>query len=148
MYYLQNKVAKVQYLIILVETREANMFNPDSVSLTENDIDMNVGKRIELRRKLLKMTQKDLAQKIGVTFQQLQKYEQGFNRVSASRLWLISQALGTDINFFFEGVPSAKNIDTDIMQQQKSMELIMSYSKIKNPKVADIIFHLLQEMGH
>ena len=124
------------------------MFNPDSVSLTENNIDMSVGKRIELRRKLLKMTQKDLAQKIGVTFQQLQKYEQGFNRVSASRLWLISQALGTDINFFFEGVPSVKNIDTDIMQQQKSMELIMSYSKIKNPKVADIIFRLLQEMGH
>ena len=124
------------------------MFNQDTISLTENDVDVSVGKRIELRRKLLKMTQKGLAQKIGVTFQQLQKYEQGFNRVSASRLWLISQALGTDINFFFESVPSAKNLDTDIMQQQKTIELIMAYSKIKNSKIADIIFHLLQEMGH
>ena len=94
------------------------------------------------------MTQKDLSKKIGVTFQQLQKYEQGFNRVSASRLWLISQALGTDINFFFEGLQSETFGGDDVMQQQKTLELIMAYSKIKNAKVADIVFNLLQEMGH
>lgn len=114
----------------------------------ENKIDVHVGERIEIRRKLLKMTQKDLSHKIGVTFQQLQKYEQGFNRVSASRLWLISQALGTDINFFFEGLPSETFGGDDVMQQQKTLELIMAYSKIKNAKVADIVFNLLQEMGH
>ena len=114
----------------------------------ENKIDVHVGERIEIRRKLLKMTQKDLSKKIGVTFQQLQKYEQGFNRVSASRLWLISQALGTDINFFFEGLQSETFGGDDVMQQQKTLELIMAYSKIKNAKVADIVFNLLQEMGH
>lgn len=117
-----------------------------SVNMTENDIDVKVGKRIELRRKLLKMTQKDLSKKIGVTFQQLQKYEQGFNRVSASRLWLISQALGTDINFFFADVPSRTFEENDVMLQQKSLELIMAYSKIKNAKVADIVFNLMQEI--
>jgi len=117
-----------------------------SVNMTENDIDVKVGKRIELRRKLLKMTQKDLSKKIGVTFQQLQKYEQGFNRVSASRLWLISQALGTDINFFFMDVPSRTFEENDVMLQQKSLELIMAYSKIKNAKVADIVFNLMQEI--
>lgn len=114
----------------------------------ENKIDVHVGERIEIRRKLLRMTQKDLSKKIGVTFQQLQKYEQGFNRVSASRLWLISQALGTDINFFFEGLQSETFGGDDVMQQQKTLELIMAYSKIKNAKVADIVFNLLQEMGH
>lgn len=114
----------------------------------ENKIDVHVGERIEIRRKLLKMTQKDLSKKIGVTFQQLQKYEQGFNRVSASRLWLISQALGTDINFFFEGLQSETFGGDDVMQQQKTLELIMAYAKIKNAKVADIVFNLLQEMGH
>ena len=92
----------------------------------ENKIDVHVGERIEIRRKLLKMTQKDLSKKIGVTFQQLQKYEQGFNRVSASRLWLISQALGTDINFFFEGLQSETFGGDDVMQQQKTLELIMA----------------------
>ena len=108
----------------------------------ENKIDVHVGERIEIRRKLLKMTQKDLSKKIGVTFQQ------GFNRVSASRLWLISQELGTDINFFFEGLQSETFGGDDVMQQQKTLELIMAYSKIKNAKVADIVFSLLQEMGH
>ena len=80
-------------------------------------------------------------------FQQLQKYEQGFNRVSASRLWLISQALGTDVNFFFADIPSVLYDGEDVMQQQKTLELVMAYSKIKNEKIADTIFNLLQEVG-
>lgn len=120
----------------------------ENIKISENEIDVTVGKRIETRRKLLKMTQKELSKKIGVTFQQLQKYEQGFNRVSASRLWLISQALGTDINFFFDGIPSATFGVDDVMRSQKTLELIMAYSKIKNAKVADIVFNLLQEMVH
>lgn len=117
--------------------------------LSENDIDTSVGKRIEIRRKLMKMTQRDLACKIGVTFQQLQKYEQGANRVSASRLWLISRALNTDINFFFEDVYSicVSDNDKDILHKRKTLELLVAYSKIKNTKIADIIFNLLQEMG-
>lgn len=120
----------------------------ENIKMSENEIDVTVGKRIETRRKLLKMTQKDLSKKIGVTFQQLQKYEQGFNRVSASRLWLISQALGTDVNFFFDGIPSTTFVGDDVMNRQKTLELIMAYSKIKNAKVADIVFNLLQEMVH
>ena len=116
--------------------------------MSENDIDTSVGKRIEIRRKLMKMTQRDLACKIGVTFQQLQKYEQGANRVSASRLWLISRALNTDINFFFDDVYSVCVNNEDLLQKQKTLDLLLAYSKIKNTKVADIIFNLLQEIVH
>ena len=130
----------------LERNKLANYLANNKDNMSENDIDTSVGKRIEIRRKLMKMTQRDLACKIGVTFQQLQKYEQGANRVSASRLWLISRALNTDINFFFADIPSKGFDEKDIMLQQKSLELLMAYSKIKNAKIADIVFNLMQEM--
>ena len=71
-------------------------------------VDFLVGSAIRARRKELGMTQQQLAEKIGVSFQQLQKYEKAFNRVSASKLWEISSALAVPPNYFFEGVPSVK----------------------------------------
>lgn len=65
-------------------------------------IDVHVGERIRLRRTVLRLTQQDLAQSIGISFQQLQKYERGTNRVSASRLFDISTQLGVPISFFFD----------------------------------------------
>ncbi|WP_406736594.1 helix-turn-helix domain-containing protein [Thioclava sp. GXIMD4215] len=74
-------------------------------------VDLRVGRQIRRQRWLLGMTQRQLADQIGVRFQQVQKYETGANRVSASRLWMMSQALGLDIHRFFE--PGAAEDDSD-----------------------------------
>jgi len=70
--------------------------------------DKHVGKRARMRRLLLEMTQEQLAGQLGLTFQQLQKYEKGLNRVSASRLLEMSRALRVPIQFFFDGLPAKK----------------------------------------
>lgn len=67
-----------------------------------NAVDVHVGQRIRLRRTLLGMSQEQLAEKLDITFQQVQKYERGANRVSASRLWDLSQILDTEIGYFFD----------------------------------------------
>lgn len=71
-------------------------------------VDVHVGKRIRHRRWLLGMTQQQLAEQVGIKFQQIQKYETGANRVSASRLWDISDRLGVPVSFFFEGLAAAQ----------------------------------------
>jgi transcriptional regulator with XRE-family HTH domain len=68
------------------------------------DIDIIIGKRLRLRRIQLGLSQHDVASVVGVRFQQIQKYECGSNRIAASRLWLMSQALDTSVSFFFEGL--------------------------------------------
>ena len=71
-------------------------------------VDVHVGKRIRRRRWLVGMTQQQLAQDVGIKFQQIQKYETGANRVSASRLWDISETLEVPVSFFFEGLERAQ----------------------------------------
>ena len=67
-------------------------------------VDVHVGKRVRHRRWLIGMTQQQLAQQVGIKFQQIQKYETGANRISASRLWDIAEALDVPVSFFFEGL--------------------------------------------
>ncbi|MGB3456270.1 MAG: helix-turn-helix domain-containing protein [Litorimonas sp.] len=69
-----------------------------------NPVDVHVGARIRLRRQVMKMSQEKLGDQLGVTFQQVQKYERGTNRVGASRLWRLSQVLDVPVGFFFEGM--------------------------------------------
>lgn len=107
-------------------------------------IDKAVGLRINVRRRLLKITQKELASQIGVTFQQLQKYEQGINRISASRLWQISRILKTDVNFFFDDAMSDRINDSVL--DNESLRFLSAYMKIKNPKISRLLFNLLQEV--
>lgn len=118
---------------------------------TEKDpdpIDIHVGSRMQLRRTLMGMTQEQLAKAIGVSFQQVQKYERGLNRLSASRLFDVCQALGVSITYFFEDVPEdllrtrKRNTDVsepaalggrgrraggDLMAKTESLELVRSY---------------------
>ena len=70
-----------------------------------NYIDVHVGTRIRMRRQLINMSQERLGELLGTTFQQVQKYEKGANRISASRLFYAAKTLGVPINFFYEGLP-------------------------------------------
>ena len=100
-------------------------------------VDVHVGKRIRQRRWLTGMTQQQLAQKVGIKFQQIQKYETGANRVSASRLWDIADALEVQVSFFFEGIEAAEEaqetsakVPADIMGDKEALDLVRSYYSI------------------
>jgi len=101
-------------------------------------VDVHVGKRIRQRRWLIGMTQQKLAELVGIKFQQIQKYETGANRVSASRLWDIGEAMGVPVAFFFEGIkdeaPREENAvgDTprDMLSDKEAMDLVRTYYAI------------------
>ncbi|WP_208347546.1 helix-turn-helix domain-containing protein [Pseudaestuariivita rosea] len=103
----------------------------------KHPVDVHVGKRIRHRRWMVGMTQQQLAEKVGIKFQQIQKYETGMNRVSASRLWDISDALGVEVSFFFEGLSDIQdenrtdsNVPSDILADKEALELVRSYYAI------------------
>ena len=77
------------------------------------EVDLHVGARIRMRRRSLGLTQQQLAEQLGLTFQQVQKYERGANRVSASKLYEISRALQTPVSYFFEGLADRGSTDAD-----------------------------------
>ncbi|PIE12314.1 MAG: transcriptional regulator [Rhodobacterales bacterium] len=99
-------------------------------------VDVHVGKRIRHRRWLVGMTQQQLAQQVGIKFQQIQKYETGANRVSASRLWDISEALDVPVSFFFEGLEAEAgdertgSVPVDLMGDKEALDLVRSYYSI------------------
>ena len=99
----------------------------------KHPVDAHVGKRIRHRRWMVGMTQQQLAEKVGIKFQQIQKYETGMNRVSASRLWDVADALGVQICFFFEGLSDdqpAQTAQGDILADKEALELVRSYYAI------------------
>jgi len=96
----------------------------------KHSVDAHVGKRIRHQRWMVAMTQQQLAEKVGIKFQQVQKYETGMNRVSASRLWDIAEALGVTISFFFEGLDGQKPVAADLMADKEAAELVRSYFAI------------------
>ncbi len=104
-------------------------------------VDVHVGKRIRHRRWLVGMTQQQLAEKVGIKFQQIQKYETGANRVSASRLWDIADSLDVPVSFFFEGLDAgevahddladkAEKVPADLLGDKEALELVRSYYSI------------------
>ncbi len=103
----------------------------------KHPVDIHVGKRIRHRRWMVGMTQQQLAEQVGIKFQQIQKYETGTNRVSASRLWDIAEALSVPVGFFFEGLDEDQ-VDTahddsvpgDILADKEALELVKSYYAI------------------
>ncbi|MDZ4134042.1 MAG: helix-turn-helix transcriptional regulator [Paracoccaceae bacterium] len=100
----------------------------------KHPVDAHVGKRIRHRRWMVGMTQQQLADRVGIKFQQIQKYETGMNRVSASRLWDIADTLGVEIKFFFEGIDDAREAagaaEGDIMADKEALELVRTYYAI------------------
>jgi transcriptional regulator with XRE-family HTH domain len=130
-------------------------------------IDVHVGSRIRLRRTLLGMSQERLGEALGLTFQQVQKYERGVNRVGASRLFDLSRVLDVPISFFFDdmpdalstsyGAPSSKRMagfaDTqegfsdDTLNRRETLELVRAYYRITDPSVRKRVFELIKSMG-
>ncbi|WP_111430968.1 helix-turn-helix transcriptional regulator [Rhodobacteraceae bacterium DSL-40] len=108
----------------------------------KHPVDVHVGKRVRHRRWMVGMTQQQLGDIVGIKFQQIQKYETGMNRISASRLWDIAQALDVSISFFFEGFEGAEEGQEtaapasseaqrgDLLADKEALELVRSYYAI------------------
>ena len=99
-----------------------------------HNVDVHVGQRIRQRRWMVGFTQQGLADRVGIKFQQIQKYETGTNRVSSSRLWDIADVLGVSVGFFFDGLAGQAQ-DTgeargDILTDKEAMELVRAYYAI------------------
>ena len=135
-----------------------------------NPIDVHVGNRIRLRRTLLGLSQEKLAGLLGLTFQQVQKYERGMNRVGASRLWDIGKVLEVPVSFFYEDMdPNVANqsprmfslpnatpeclaeeeteFESDPMNRKETIELVKAYYKIPNREAAKHMFDLIVAMS-
>lgn len=137
-----------------------------------NPIDVHVGNRLRLRRTLLGLSQERLGAALGLTFQQIQKYEKGMNRVGASRLWDISKVLGVSISFFFEDMDEdvasqsprminlgeeasvlqlaeeQQDLDDDPLSKEETLILVRDFYLIQDRSVAENIKTLISSLAH
>lgn len=130
-----------------------------------NPVDVHVGRRMRLRRTMLSYSQQFVARQLGLTFQQVQKYEKGANRIGASRLWDISKVLQVSMDFFFEdmdeetqkqspmelcapdsGLP-IKELAEDPLSKKETLQLVNAYYKIHNRKLAQTILEVITMMS-
>ena len=124
---------------------------------TPHSVDVLVGQRLRLRRKLSGLSQTELGEKIGVTFQQLQKYESGANRISASRLFDLSRVLDVPVSYFFdemtENVSGAGKMEAaltdeqNLMAKRETLELMRAYYKIQKASVRKRIINLARALA-
>ncbi len=100
-------------------------------------IDVHVGSRVRLRRTLLGLTQTQLGEKLRITFQQIQKYERGINRISASRLYQMSRILYVPVSFFFDDLDEGAGAwsPDDILLKRETLEFVRAYYRIGDPAV-------------
>lgn len=105
------------------------------------DIDLHVGKRLRRRRRLLGLTQQELAGKVGVRFQQIQKYECGANRITSARIYDLSCALNVKVQYFFDGIAEqygtnitpandSEELEGDILSHKETLELVRAYYRL------------------
>ncbi|ADU13259.1 helix-turn-helix domain-containing protein [Asticcacaulis sp. DW145] len=102
-----------------------------------NDIDLHLGKRLRRRRRLLGLTQQQLALAVGIRFQQIQKYECGANRISAARLFQLAKALETPVTYFYDGledntteVAAVQNEGIEVFSRKETLDLIQAYYRL------------------
>jgi len=130
-----------------------------------NAIDIHVGRQIRLQRTLLGLSQEQLAQGLSITFQQIQKYERGANRVSASRLWDISQILRVDIGYFFNDMSSSTKSSSprqmalaedkldvelpgkDTLTRRETLELVRHYYRIEDGQIRKRVFEMVKSIA-
>ena len=138
------------------------MYGPDRKSelmkKSTGSIDIEIGSRVRMRRISVGMSQEKLGDMLGLTFQQVQKYENGTNRISVGRLVDIAKILGVDIHFFFDGVKSGKAdagfaeeesppYISEMMSTPEGLQLIRTFTGIKNPKVRKSIVQLVASLA-
>lgn len=128
-----------------------------------NPVDMHVGARVRLRRTLLGLSQEKLGEAIGLTFQQVQKYERGANRIGASRLYDLSKVLDVKVSYFFEDmsdqiaarsprqirgtVQEEDSYEPDPMAKRETLELVRAYYKINDPRVRKRLFDMTRALS-
>lgn len=125
-----------------------------------NPIDVHVGSRVRLRRNMLGMSQEKLGESLGITFQQIQKYEKGTNRVGASRLQAIASILGVPVSYFFENAPgmdlgAAKGLAedasgtyvVDFLNTAEGLQLNRAFVKIADAKVRRKMLDLIKALA-
>ncbi len=127
-------------------------------------VDVHVGARVRMRRTLLGMSQTTLGEAIGLTFQQVQKYERGANRISSSRLYDLARVLDVPIEHFFDDMPTAvaasspatkgggkakklPSYEPDPMAKRETLELVRAYYKISDPRVRKRLYELTKTVG-
>jgi transcriptional regulator with XRE-family HTH domain len=130
-----------------------------------NPVDIHVGSRVRLRRTLLGLSQEKLGEAVGLTFQQIQKYERGANRIGASRLFEFSRILDVPVSFFFDDMterakggdarqdphgladqPQAP-LEPDPLTRRETLELVRAYYRIGDPQVRKRLFELTKSLG-
>jgi len=129
---------------------------------TPHPVDIHVGRRLRLKRTFLGLSQDTVGKKIGVTFQQIQKYERGINRMGASRLYDFAKALGVQVSYFFDGFgdyvnededaagmaePNAQAFEHDNMNNRETLEVMRAYYRIKNPALRKRVVDLIKAMS-
>ncbi len=128
-----------------------------------NPVDVHVGGRIRLRRTLLGMSQERLGEALGLTFQQVQKYERGTNRVGASRLWDLSRVLDVPVSFFYEDMSEdvagksprligglrdePETVEADPLTKRETLELVRAYYRIQDALVRKRVFDLAKALA-
>ncbi|MBY0430693.1 MAG: helix-turn-helix domain-containing protein [Rhodospirillales bacterium] len=111
-----------------------------------NDTDRHVGARIRERRIMLGLSQQQMADLIGVTYQQAHKYERGINRISAGRLYEIAQVLGVPVSYFFEGIETHRNVELSA-RQRMCLELARNFSAIHNERHQEALSQLARALA-
>ena len=124
-------------------------------------VDVHVGSRVRMRRTLLGMSQEKLGKALGLTFQQVQKYERGANRIGSSRLFKLSRILDVPVGFFFDdmGDGSGKRprgmsetspavYDPEQLTKRETLELVRAYYRIRDPRIRKRTFELVKSIAH
>ena len=128
---------------------------------TPNPVDVHVGKRLRQRRTLLGMSQEKLGELLGLTFQQVQKYERGTNRIGSSRLYRLARILEVSVIYFFEGLDDAPvaalpggeqaepiaPAEPNAMDRRETLELVRAYYRIEDQLVRRRVFDLIKSLG-
>jgi transcriptional regulator with XRE-family HTH domain len=139
-----------------------NLDGDEKGSRRPNPIDVHVGSRVRFRRMLLGMSQEKLGEKLGLTFQQVQKYEKGINRIGASRLFDLAQVLGVSVQFFYEEAPSAEGQSNaqgfaetpdehsivEFLRSRDGLELNRAFVRIADVKARRAIVELVRSLAN
>jgi transcriptional regulator with XRE-family HTH domain len=118
-----------------------------SGSRKSEDVDLFVAQRVKKRRVTLGITQHDVAYKLGVSAAQLQKYENGINRISASRLFQLAKTLEVEVSYFYEGINHANSEEISFSSDIELGRLQDAYSKLSDPKLKEAVMKFIKELA-